>query len=101
MDVLPIFFFEVVITLTQKILAMGKTISCLPSPGKITISIGGINKQFPVMGGKNGIVLPAIYIYIHTLFAYPISSMNRFTFRTSRRVVVKRPGGDFVSQKRS
>ena len=61
MDVLPIFFFEVVITLTQKILAMGKTISCLPSPGKITISIGGINKQFPVMGGKNGIVLPPLF----------------------------------------
>jgi hypothetical protein len=61
------FFFEVVIKLTQKILAMGKTISCLPSPRKIIISIGGINKQFPVMGGKNRIVLHAIYIYTYTI----------------------------------
>jgi hypothetical protein len=27
-------------------------------PLVITIFIGGINKPFPVMGGKNGIVLP-------------------------------------------
>ena len=64
MEVLPTScLFEVVIKLTQKILAMGKAISCLPSARKITISIGGIKKKktFPVMGGKNGIVLPTLF----------------------------------------
>ena len=54
------FFFEVVIKLTQKILAMGKTISCLPSPRKISIfmavGLGYHSQSFVVYG----IVLPTL-----------------------------------------
>ena len=50
---------------------------CLPSPSHHHEFIGGMVPPFPVMGGKNGIVLPTLYWFVSSPIIKPARGFER------------------------